>query len=501
MGSDRSIPLATAWPRAPVIYEINTWTWLSDLSRQHGRAVTLASVPAAEWDALAAWPLDAVWFMGVWERSPTSAAIAHRNEALVGEFRRVLPDYRPEDNIGSAYAVRRYRVDARLGGQEGLAGARAALAERGIRILLDFVPNHLAIDHPWVSEHPEYFVEGTREDLQRSPEAFVEAGGRVFACGRDPYFPPWADVIQVNAFHPGQRRAAIETLHALAAQCDGVRCDMAMLLMNDIFAEVWGARVGAPPSEDYWVEVIGAVRSAHPEFLFVAEAYWDRERALQEQGFDYCYDKRLLDHLLHGTAPDVRRHLAAAPGHQDRLVRFIENHDEQRAHAAFGPSRERAAAVVMATVPGARLFHEGQFEGRAVRVPVFLARRPEEQPDEGLLTFYRALLETAASGVVREGVWALATCRAKRDEGSVENPVAWCWRCGERRLVVVVNLSGDVAHARVRLPWDDVQGAAWWLTDVFSGGQDAWTADPADAIVAVDLPPWGARVFDMRRAG
>ncbi|MBP1607184.1 MAG: Alpha amylase, catalytic region, partial [Acidobacteria bacterium] len=146
------------WPKSPVIYEINTWVWLNELSARHGRRLGLGSVPPGEWDALAGLGVDAIWLMGVWERSPAGIEVALRDEGLVADFRRALPDLAPDDVVGSPYCVRRYVVDRRLGGPEGLATARRMLRERGLRLLLDFVPNHVAPDHPWVREHPEYFI-------------------------------------------------------------------------------------------------------------------------------------------------------------------------------------------------------------------------------------------------------------------------------------------------------------------------------------------------------
>ena len=154
----------SAWDPYPTLYEINTWVWLSDLSQKYGRVVNLASVPSAEWDAIAAYGFDAVWFMGVWERSPAGIAIANQNKGLLDDFRRALPDFRPEDNVGSPYCVRRYVVDQHLGGPEGLAIARQELSKRGMNLILDFVPNHVAPDHPWVAEHPEYFIRGNADD-------------------------------------------------------------------------------------------------------------------------------------------------------------------------------------------------------------------------------------------------------------------------------------------------------------------------------------------------
>jgi glycosidase len=242
----------TSWPARPVIYEINTWVWLNDLSQQYKRAITLGTVPEEQWDAIASLNVDAVWLMGVWERSPEGICIANENAGLQADFRNALPDYTAADNVGSGYCVHRYSVDEHLGGPKGLATARQMLGQRGLRLILDFVANHLAPDHPWVFEHPEYFVQGTQEDLERAPVTFFKAGRTVIANGRDPYFPPWPDVAQLNAFSPSLRQAVIETLNSIAGQCDGMRCDMAMLLINSIFERTWGGRVGEPPPEEYW---------------------------------------------------------------------------------------------------------------------------------------------------------------------------------------------------------------------------------------------------------
>ncbi len=426
------------WPKHPSVYEINTWVWLSELSRRQRRAVTLASVPAEEWDRLSGLGVDAVWLMGVWERSPAGIEVALRNDGLVADFRTALADFATEDVVGSAYCVRRYRVDAQLGGAEGLAAARRALAEHGLRLILDFVPNHVAPDHPWVLDHPEYFVRGTRDDLGRDLASFREVGGTVFACGRDPYFPAWQDVLQLNAFDAGLRQAARDTVASIAEQCDGIRCDMAMLLLSDVFARTWEGRAGERPAADYWREVIPAIKGRWPEFLFIAEAYWDLEWELQQQGFDYCYDKRLYDRLEHSDAEAVRLHLLADLSYQQRLVRFIENHDEPRAAATFAPDRNRVAAVVALTLPGARLIHEGQLEGRRVRLPVFLGRRPEEPVDDGLVAFYRLLLGAIRSCAFRDGQWQLCECTGWPDNSTWRDILAWCWDAGGERYLIVV---------------------------------------------------------------
>ncbi|MGQ4430233.1 alpha-amylase [Streptomyces sp. SAS_260] len=457
----------TPWPEHPVIYEINTLIWLGELSTRYGRTLTLGEVPDPDWDEVALPGVDAVWLMGVWERSPAGLEIALRDEALQASFRAALPDLRPEDVVGSPYCVRNYVVDASLGGPEGLAAARAQLASRGVRLILDYVPNHVAPDHPWLTERPGCLVQGTQDDLTHDPAAFLAAGGKVFARGRDPYFAPWPDVVQLNAFSQELRTAAVDTLASIADQADGVRCDMAMLLMTDVFTKTWGERAGTAPAEDFWPYTIPKVRERHPDFLFVAEAYWDLEWALQHQGFDHCYDKRLYDRLLHEDAESVRGHLQADVGYQRGLVRFLENHDEPRAAAALSPERERAAAVTIATLPGATLLHEGQFEGRRVRPPVFLARRPEEPVDKELQSFQHQLLAVvASSGLRTEGEWQLLDCTGWPDNPTHENLVAWSWTTASGRHLVVVNLSEQPAQGRVRLPWPDLRGGTRQLAEL-----------------------------------
>jgi hypothetical protein len=484
----------------PFIYEINTWVWLDELSRREGAAIDLATVPESEWDSIRELGFDAVWLMGVWERSPAGIAIALRNEGLVESFQTTLPDYRPEDVVGSPYCVRNYVVDPHLGGREGLATARAALDQRGLALILDFVPNHVAPDHPWTSAHPEYFVQGSDEDLARDPASFVKVGDRVLANGRDPYFPAWPDVVQLNAFSPDLREAVIATLTGIAEQCDGVRCDMAMLMLNDIFERTWGDRAGTRPDADYWPTVISAVTNVHPEFVFIAEAYWDLEWQLQQQGFDYCYDKRLYDRLVGEGAPQVEGHLTADLAYQKGLVRFIENHDEPRAAATFAREKARAAAVAALTQTGARLVHEGQLEGRMVHVPVFLARRPDEEADTDLKAFYTALLTALAGEDFRDGDWQLGTRSGWEGNDSWQDLVVWGWRARTPRLVIV-NLSDLPATGHVALPWDDLRGQLWRLDDALSGENYVRNGDDLRDGTYVELAPWKVNLFSLTPLG
>jgi hypothetical protein len=380
-----------------------------------------------------------------------------------------------------------------------------------MRLVLDFVPNHVAPDHPWTVEHPDYVVLGTEDDLAGDPRSFVRAGERVLACGRDPYFPAWSDVVQLDAFSPGLRDAATATLAGILDQCDGVRCDMAMLMLSEVFARTWGDRVGLAPATEYWSDVIGAVRLTHPDAFLVAEAYWDLEWRLQQLGFDYCYDKRLYDRLEHGDAESVRLHLCADLAYQRGLVRFIENHDEPRAASAFPDDRQRAAAVAALTQPGARLVHDGQLEGRRIHLPVFLGRAPDETPDAELEHWYRALLEVVRDPALRAGRWQLCERRGWPGNERWTQLVAWCWEGSASdptaaadvpRWLIVVNLSAETAAGHVTVPpsWGALRSELLSLVDpVHETAFDRPGDDLLDGLY-VELGPWGSHLFSIRPA-
>jgi hypothetical protein len=474
-----------SWPAHPAVHEIFTWVWLHDLAEREGRPVTLADVPAAAWDDVARAGFDAVWLVGVWERSPMGAAIARTNPAMHAAQAEALPDLTDDDVVGSAYCVRAYRVDPHLGGDDGLATARAELARRGVRLVLDFVPNHVAPDHAWVTERPDLLIAGTEEDLARDPGSFVATAGGVFACGRDPYFPAWPEVVQIDASLVEARQAAAEVVRSIAERGDGVRCDMAMLVLDDVFVRTWGerARGGASPDggRGYWPLVFDEVRRDHPDFAFWAEAYWDLEPVLVGQGFDACYDKRLYDRLVHHEgAGSIRAHVGADPEWQRHTVRFVENHDEPRAASVLDPAMHRAAATVALTLPGVALVHEGQQDGRRVRVPVTLARRPHEVLDADLHAWYDRLI-AALGGGLRAGTWSTVVVDGWPDNRSCDGLVAWTWATPEAGHLVVVNLSDGRADGRVLLEVDAAEGTITF-EDLLSGEQYVREA----ALIATD---------------
>ncbi len=481
----------------PVIYEINTWVWLHELSQKYNKKITLASIPAAEWDGLANFGFDAIWLMGVWQRSQAGLAIARQHTGIMKDLREALPDIEDADIAGSPYCIKNYKVDPQIGGDAGLAKARKELAKRGLRLILDFVPNHVAPDHPWTVTHPEYFINGSQEEITHNPDDWFRTDKHVYARARDPFFPPWPDVLQINVFNEKLREAMVQTLASIVSRCDGIRCDMAMLVMNDIFSRTWGEKAGPVPQPDFWTLVIPAVKKQFPEFLFIAESYWDTEEVLITQGFDYCYDKKYYDFLKEG-AEKARQHLNERSSFQDKLLRFLENHDEPRAAGLFDKSRVRAMALASLTLPGAKLLHDGQLEGRTVKVPVFLSRRKDEPENADLRSFYLLVLKILQFEATRIGKWASCEVSGWPDNQSCMNLLAWEWIGETENLLIVINLSDQSAQGLVKTVYAYVPGGTYQLFDVISGELYLRDGDEmSDPGLYVVLPMWGMHAFQI----
>ena len=485
--------------RYPALYQINTRVWLTELSRASGGRATLDDIPDAELDHLAALGFDWVWLLSVWQTGPAAQAISRAHAGWRREFADTLPDLTDDDVAGSGFAIRSYTVHRDLGGADALARLRQRLQQRGLKLMLDFVPNHMAPDHDWIDAHPDYFVLGSESDLVRSPFNYCRVqtrnGPLVLAHGRDPYFDGWPDTLQLNYGNPALQQAMIGELKRIAGQCDGVRCDMAMLVLPDVFERTWGIR-----AEPFWPKATEAVRREHPKFRFMAEVYWDLEWTMLQQGFDYAYDKQMYDRLRDANARPVREHLHAELDYQEKLARFLENHDESRAAATFEPGEHEAGAVITFLSPGLRFFHQGQFDGRRKRISPHLVRAPQEPVDASLQGFYETLMTVLRQPIFRDGTWNLVDIvPAWQGNWTSDCFIAWVWQRdgGERRLVVV-NYAGNQSQCYVRIPFSNVIGKTVRLRDMM--GPASFDRDGNDIVsrgLYLDLPPWGYHVFEL----
>jgi hypothetical protein len=335
--------------------------------------------------------------------------------------------------------------------------------------------------------------------LAREPQNYIRVkrkkGDLILAYGRDPYFSGWPDTLQLNYGNPELQRAMIGELEKIAGQCDGVRCDMAMLALPEVFERTWGIR-----GDLFWPKATESVRRKHPNFQFMAEVYWDMEWTLQQQGFDYTYDKRLYDRLREGHARPVREHFHAALDYQAKLARFLENHDEPRASASFDPGVHRAAAVITYLTPGLRFFHQGQFEGRKKRISPHLVRAPEESPDKEIEEFYDHLLEILRKPIVKSGEWQWLPCQPAWDgNGSWDSFVVHSWRgSGGERMLIAVNYAPHSSQCYINLAFPEIRNCSVEFKDSLSSA--CYTREGNELLergLYLDLQPWSYHVFDL----
>ncbi|MBN2383834.1 hypothetical protein JXQ70_13245 [bacterium] len=494
--------------RHPHYLEINTRVWLWELGKKYRKNITLALVPDEEWDNLAQLGFDLIWLMGIWSVS----TIGREQKALATElqqaYSRALPDWTKQDVIGSPFAIADYRLNPLIGTQEDLSVTRAKLHQRDLRLIVDFVPNHLAIDHPWLTERPDYFISAQNAEAAQYPGYFFPVIDRehvhYIAHGKDPHFPPWTDTAQLDYAKSSTRQAMIETLLNIARTSDGVRCDMAMLCLNDVHHRTWAflesrASIHMPPTE-FWTEAVSAIKDEEPGFIFVAEVYWDREWEMQQLGFDFTYDKTLYDRLRwERDTASIRSHLRADSDYQNRSLRFIENHDEERALTAFGSDRIGAASVLISTIPGARFFHQGQMEGLRTRLPVQLGRRREDPEEPELSAYIRRCLEIAHGTLFHEGQWTLLEGKpAWPDNDTYQHCLTWQWIYGTELVVIAINWSNLQIQARIRLQSKPFGHTNVRIHDLlthrffYSSGQEI-----DELGLFIDLGPYQAQVLSL----
>jgi len=488
-------------PRYPSLFQINTRVWLQRLSREAGKPITLADIDDTTIDGFAERGFDWIWLLSVWQTGAAGRAVSRGNAQWRAEFETVLPDLTEDDICGSGFAITAYTASDALGGETALAQFREKLARRGIKLLLDFVPNHTAPDHPWVRTHPDYYVKGNEEALATAPQNYLrvatDRGPMILAYGRDPNFPGWPDTLQLNYANPDLQMARIDELISIAGKCDGVRCDMAMLLLPEIFQRTWGII-----PEPFWPKATAAVHGKYPAFTFMAEVYWDLEWTLQQQGFSYCYDKRLYDRLRDGHVRPIRDHLLAGLDYQDKLARFLENHDEPSAASEFPWPQHQAAAIITFLSPGLRFIYDGQFDGARVRVPTHLCRGPVEPTNPEIVAFYTKLLQALKqSGAFRDGSWSqIQPLPAWPGNWTHDDFVAFAWTGAEgSRHLVVVNYSGNQGQCRLPLPFLEFRGKQIHLTDLI--GTEVYDRDGNELIgpgLYIDHTPWHFNVFALQ---
>jgi glycosidase len=500
---------------SPILYEVYTRQWLNSLSERTGREIDLWAVPEVELDRLARLGITHVWLMGLWPTGGKSRAEALRHPDLRRAYDEALPGWTDVDVGGSPYAISAYSVPPSIGGDDGLKALRGRLAERGIKLILDFIPNHTGLDHSWAIQRPNLYVGAPVDSGVHIAEAARIRGvygERVIANGKDPYFAGWTDTLQLDYRRAETRRAMLEQLQKVADRCDGVRCDMAMLVLNDVFEKTWAhvpamdaqGQPIAPCADEFWSSAIDAVKQQHRDFLFLAEAYWDLEDRLCELGFDYAYDKKLYDHVVHRDW-GVTGHLHQLGERNARRVHFLENHDEPRAAVALPSAMTQAAALLSLSLPGMRFVHDGQLEGRRRFARIQLVRRANEVANDEIAATYERVLDAVRSTAIGRGAWDFVEARSVWTDNNSHfafTLLQWQRRDDDTSFdLVVVNHADHRAQCFARVTAQGLRQGAWHLKDAL--GAEVYIRqgdDLADNGLYLDVAPHAAQLFRFTRA-
>ena len=159
--------MTTSWGQFPLIYNFDIRFYLRQLSRENGRTMTLPEVPKTEIDKWSASHFDAIWLLGVWQSGNESRTLALNNVHLSEESSALVSDWKSDDICASPYSIADYSIAEALGGEAALAEFRSRLAQRGMKLILDFVPNHTALEHLWVGKIVSFTFPFQRNDSNK----------------------------------------------------------------------------------------------------------------------------------------------------------------------------------------------------------------------------------------------------------------------------------------------------------------------------------------------
>lgn len=545
------------WMTNATLVAKHTLVWLDQLGRQLGTPITrLDEIPAEALEALHRQGFDALWLVGLWERS-------HASEVLARAAGRA-------DAAASAYAVRNYEIAATLGGWEALDALAARCRDLGLTLGCDLVPNHTAIDADWVIERPELFVQLSRPPFPNyrftgpdlSPDARVEirledgyalgtdaavvferrevATGEVryLYHGNDGTGLPWKDTAQLDYTRTDVRELMTEQICTIASHFRMIRFDAAMTLTRRHFQRLWypaPGKGGAIPSRaeqglaprafdqlmprEFWAEVVEQVGQRQPDTMLVAEAFWLMEPYfVRELGIHRVYHSAFMHWLAHDRPRDLWEWVAAAvecePRELSRYVHFLTTPDEKPAAELFGVGeRYLAVATLLATLPGLPLFGHGQVEGLREKYGMEFSRAErDEVADAELIARHQQqlapLLAQRRLFADPEHLRLLEVTGADTEAGSV-----WAFtnRNGDDGVLVVVSLVERALSVTIgpsepfRVPWGSrscqlaealgVPGRRVVVArDFFT--DDEQTLELGDeGALEIELTPWSSRIW------
>ncbi|KAK2948701.1 putative Calcium/calmodulin-dependent protein kinase kinase 2 [Blattamonas nauphoetae] len=439
-------------PKHPLLYEISTRPWLYQLSVKYKQDISkLSQVPDSEIKSIAEQGYNIVWMMGLWQLGPLGRQLDLADAEKRRQFDENLPGWTEDDAIGSPYAISWYRLNPSLGTNADLQAFRQRLNSFGLLMMVDLVPNHCSQDSPLVSMNREMFIHTIPSDKKPYDSNYYREDG--IAYGRDPYSGAWKDTAQYNIWNAQMQNQLMQFLRTCSQLSDGVRCDMAMLLVNSVVEKTWSYQQQMngykSPSIEFWKMATTTIKREHPHFLFMAEVYWGMERELLGYGFDYVYDKDgLYNTLVTFHMDNIRGYVKQ--NDLSQFAHFTENHDENRAIAEFGGVEQaNAAAVISFTLPGLRFVNQGQEDGKANRLHVHLRRSADEPVKPTVQEFYNKLLKCLTHDVFHNGKWEYITLESK--DSTEWRMMAWKWKLGKEKRLCIINFTNEEARGIIKL--------------------------------------------------
>lgn len=453
------ISLSTSIVKYPSMYEVSARPWLYSLSLKYKQSITsFKQIPDEVFNTLKSQGFTFIWVMGVWSIGSYGVTHDRTNPRLTNKFKQILPDYKDTDAIGSPYAITDYICNPELcpGGNADLMWLKSQLNERGMYLMLDFVPNHSALDSSWVTEHIEYYIRAPKGMTELDPDVYYTNG---IAYGSTKGLDDiWSDVGQLNYFNKDTRALMLEKLLVVAEFSDAIRVDTASFIVNRIFKSSWKEQLDSwgydEPADEFWPNAIKTVKAKYPNIKFFAEVFGELVMEMLNEGFDYAYEKGLLDVLMNDGIDTVKNYITYMRQWQEKTARFLENHDDNRAVAFFDKNEQKsfAAALIAYTLPSMRFFFQDCFYGYKNKLDVHLLRAQDEPKSESAEVFYDKLFKLINSDTMSNGKWEPVKFNG-RDGWKF---LSWKWLNAEEKIIVVVNFSDAKGEGNVVI--SDVKG-------------------------------------------
>ena len=481
----------------PVLLQINTRVWFNEIKDDYTtnpEKFYLDSLPESVWESFKNRRFDVIYLLGVWQVDKLTEDIFNKKN-LKQEFDYVFPRWQWNDTCGSPFSINKYAINPNFGNENTLENLKIKLNKIGLKLILDFVPNHFGLQTEYVGTsnffiEEEHFTSSTREySVIDTPQ-----GKKAIYHGKDPYFPPWEDTFQLDYSSRTTTDFMKEQLRAIAKVCDGIRCDMAMLIVNRIIRQVWGNKIRGNLTSEFWFDAIHEIKATNPDFTFIAEVYWDMEEELLNLGFDYCYDKKLYDAIRDQNYGTLEYILSRDRSYHEKTVRFLENHDESRAIEVFNQEKYFLSAIITFTLPGIKFFHQKQFEAYTLKESLFLTKRTQEQENPIIKQYYEILFKILQKLKLKNSKWNNDTDVLKQNIEYGRNIYSWEWKTPveNKKFVVVINFKNQGSLIKLR---EDIKEIYFFAnTDTITTGKILRT-DFND--FTFELHPYGGVILEI----